>query len=77
MMSFLLAPQDHTAVEDCLPPMFSGHALSASLARLGITAVQADGDADATVASVARERNGMVVSRDSDLMLMETLLGSC
>ena len=58
--------------DDCLPPILSGAVLSAALARLGIEALQADGDADGAVASVARERQGMVVSRDSDLMLMRS-----
>jgi len=34
--------------------------------------VQADEDADGAVVGIAREKNGMVVSRDSDLMLMDS-----
>ena len=40
--------------DDCLPPILSGAVLSAALARLGIEALQADGDAEGAVASVAR-----------------------
>ena len=58
--------------EDCLPPIFSGLVLSATLLKLGVATVQADEDADGAVVGIAREKNGMVVSRDSDLMLMDS-----
>ena len=58
--------------DDCLPPIFSGLVLSAALRKLGVATVQADEDADGAVVGIAREKNGMVVSRDSDLMLMDS-----
>lgn len=58
--------------DDCLPPIFSGLILSAALLKLGVATVQADEDADGAVVGIAREKNGMVVSRDSDLMLMDS-----
>ena len=58
--------------DDSLPPIFSGLVLSATLLRLGVAAIQADEDADGAVVGIARNRNGMVVSRDSDLMLMDS-----
>ena len=58
--------------DDCLPPMFSGLVLHATLLKLGIGSVQADEDADGAVAGIARQQRGMAVSCDSDLMLLDS-----
>eukprot|EP00435_Cladocopium_sp_Y103_P062594 s92_g24.t1 len=72
---FVRADKDARGVaewDDSLPPIFSGLVLSITLLKLGVATVQADEDADGAVVGIAREKNGMVVSRDSDLMLMDS-----
>jgi len=56
--------------EDCVPPMLPGSVLRACLRDAGVECIRADFEADAAVCAVARDRGGMVVSRDSDLMVM-------